>query len=144
MTNYTWARWQHDRFAELATQSKCSLASHMKPLHFGGAAEWSANLRGLAAWLRGLPKPVGIFACYDIRGQQILDACRMTGLRVPDDVAVVGVDNDPVRCTLSDPPLSSVVPDTHRVGYVAAELLTKQMKGTLLNLVCGSSLHWAW
>src|SRR5262245_40552707 len=49
---------------------------------------------GLHRWLRGLPKPVGIFACHDVWALQVVEACRLTGLRVPDDVAVVGVDND--------------------------------------------------
>jgi LacI family transcriptional regulator len=72
---------------------------------------------------------VGIFACYDLRGQQVLDACRDAGICVPDEVAVIGVDNDPVRCNLSDPPLSSVAPDARRVGYLAAESLANAMAG---------------
>jgi len=129
ITNYRWATWQHQRFTQLATEANCTLHSQLEPLRATGAAAWSASVRTLVAWLRKLPKPIGIFACYDIRGQQVLNACRLAGLRVPDDVAVVGVDNDLVRCSLSDPPLSSVIPDTHRVGFLAAELLAKLMSG---------------
>ena len=68
-------------------------------------------------------------ACYDIRGQQVLDACRSVGLAVPDEVAVIGVDNDDLLCDLSDPPLTSVIPNTHRTGYEAAALLDKMMAG---------------
>ncbi|HXF09284.1 MAG TPA: DNA-binding transcriptional regulator [Desulfuromonadaceae bacterium] len=83
----------------------------------------------LVRWLRQLPRPVGLMACNDMRGQQVLDACRAAGLGVPDDVGVVGVDNDEVLCDLSDPPLSSVVPDTERIGFEAAALLDEMMAG---------------
>ncbi len=83
----------------------------------------------IARWLESLPKPVGVMACNDIRGQQVLNACREHGIPVPDDVAVVGVDNDEILCELSDPPLSSVEPDTERIGYEAAALLDRMMQG---------------
>jgi LacI family transcriptional regulator len=69
-------------------------------------------------------------ACNDIRGQQVLNACRAIGVAVPDEVAVIGVDNDEVLCDLSDPPLTSVVPNTERIGYEAAALLNRMMAGT--------------
>jgi LacI family transcriptional regulator len=68
-------------------------------------------------------------ACYDIRARHVLDACRRVGLAVPDQVAVVGVDNDEFLCNLTDPPLSSVAPDTRRTGYEAAALLDRLMSG---------------
>jgi LacI family transcriptional regulator len=80
-------------------------------------------------WLKGLAKPVGLMACNDIRGQQVLTACRAVGLAVPDEVAVIGVDNDDVLCELSDPPLSSIVPNSERIGYEAAALLDRMMAG---------------
>lgn len=83
----------------------------------------------VAQWLRQLPKPLGLMACNDMRGQQVLDACRAAGLGVPDEVGVVGVDNDEVLCDLSDPPLSSVVPNTERIGFEAAALLDEMMAG---------------
>jgi LacI family transcriptional regulator len=83
----------------------------------------------VARWLAELPKPVGLMTCNDIRGQQVLNACRAIGVAVPDEVAVIGVDNDEVLCDLSDPPLSSVVPDTERIGYEAAALLARMMAG---------------
>jgi len=83
----------------------------------------------LSRWLLGLPKPVGMMACNDIRGQQVLNLCRRLDLVVPEEVAVIGVDNDEVLCELSDPPLSSVAPDTLRIGYDAAVLLERMMAG---------------
>src|SRR6185503_3539756 len=79
--------------------------------------------------VRKLPKPVGVMAAYDYRGQQLLDACRRLGVAVPDEVAVIGVDNDDLLCELSDPPLSSVIPNTQRTGYEAARLLAEMMSG---------------
>jgi LacI family transcriptional regulator len=85
------------------------------------------------AWLVGLPKPVGLFACYDIRGRQALDACRRAGLAVPDEVAVLGVDDDRLLCGLASPPLSSIVPDAAGAGRLAAELLERLMRGESLD-----------
>ena len=83
----------------------------------------------IARWLRALPKPVAVFACYDARGQRVLDACRRAGLAVPEEVAVLGVDNDALLCALTPPPLSSIVPNTQRTGWEAAALLAVLMKG---------------
>ena len=84
------------------------------------------------AWLAGLPKPVALLACYDIRGRQAIDACRRTGIAVPDEVAVLGVDDDDVLCGLASPPLSSVIPDAIGAGRRAAELLEQLMRGESL------------
>ncbi|MCD6338770.1 MAG: XylR family transcriptional regulator [Verrucomicrobia bacterium] len=83
----------------------------------------------LEQWLLRTPKPIGLLACNDIRGQQVLNACRRLNLAVPDQVAVLGVDNDRILCELSSPPLSSIEPDTLRTGYEAAVLLDKMMTG---------------
>ena len=83
----------------------------------------------LERWLMALPKPVGIMACNDIRGQQIMNACRRLNLAVPDTVAVVGVDNDEIFCELCDPPLTSVALNTLQIGYEATALLERIMDG---------------
>ena len=83
-------------------------------------------------WLRGLPKPVAVFACYDIRGRQVLEACRRCGIEVPDQVAVLGVDNDELLCGLASPPLSSIIPDAAGAGRLAAGLLERLMRGERL------------
>jgi LacI family transcriptional regulator len=83
----------------------------------------------IAEWLCSLERPVAVFATYDARGQQVLDACRRATLSVPEEVAVLGVDNDELICLLSPPPLSSVIPDTHRAGWCAADLLARIMAG---------------
>lgn len=83
----------------------------------------------LAGWLKSLPKPVGIMACNDIRGHQVMNACHRLDLLVPEEVAVIGVDNDEIFCELSDPSLTSVELDTLRIGYETAALLEYLMAG---------------
>ena len=91
--------------------------------------EWEQEAETMAAWLRSLPTPLGLFACDDDRGRQVLEACRLEGLDVPTEVAVLGVDNDAVFCDLADPPLSSIALNAETAGYRAAELLDKMMLG---------------
>jgi LacI family transcriptional regulator len=84
----------------------------------------------LAAWLRKQPRPLALFACNDVCAQQVLNICREHGINVPEEVAVLGVDNDDVLCHLCEPPLTSIEPDTERLGYEAAALLDRMMRGT--------------
>lgn len=91
--------------------------------------EWEREQQYLATWLAQLPTPVGLFACDDGRGREVLEACRLAGLNVPNDVAVIGVDNDPVFCDLADPPLSSVWLNAEKAGYQAAQTLDRMMRG---------------
>lgn len=123
---FNWSNWRRDHFAARLRESglDCSVYSRTS-----GGADWDRDEKDLGAWLRGLPKPAGVMSCYDIRGRQVLDACRRAGIGVPDEVAVVGVDNDELLCELSDPPLSSVRPDSRRTGYRAGELLDRLMAG---------------
>jgi LacI family transcriptional regulator len=90
---------------------------------------WEREQTVLAEWMRVLPTPIGLLACNDDRGRQVLEACRLANLNVPEDVAVLGIDNDEVFCDLSDPPLSSVALNAETAGYRAAELLDAMMTG---------------
>jgi len=92
---------------------------------------WGREQAILGGWLRELAKPLGVLSCDDDRGRQVLEACRGAGLQVPENVAVVGVDNDELLCELSDPPLSSVALNTEKAGYEAATLLDGLMSGRI-------------
>ena len=81
----------------------------------------------LAAWLKRLPKPVAVFCCDDFRASDVARLCKRLRLGVPDDVAILGVDNDPVYCMFSSPRLSSIDPDATALGHAAAELLQRQL-----------------
>jgi LacI family transcriptional regulator len=89
---------------------------------------WEKAQLALAAWLQALPKPVGLMAATDLHAQQVLDACRRARVAVPEEVAVIGVDNDEDLCRLCDPPLSSVINNSRKIGYEAARLLARLMQ----------------
>ena len=83
----------------------------------------------LIEWLRGLPKPVGLMTLYDYQSALVIEACHKAGIAVPEEIAVLGVDNDWHLCNLSLPSLSSVDTNTARIGYEAAKLLDLKMDG---------------
>ncbi len=121
--------WRCDLFVEQveAAGKKCSV--FLGGRRRRGTMSWEQEQQQIARWLRGLRKPVGIMTCHDDRGHQALDACRRAGLKVPDDVAVIGVDNDSHLCNMCTPPLTSIDVNPSRVGYEAAALLTRLMQG---------------
>lgn len=97
-----------------------------KVLHQWG---FQKDLDSVAQWVASLPKPIGIMACGDFRGVQLLNACRQANVAVPEEAAVVGVGADDVACQFADPPLSSVVLNGWKMGYEAAALLDRMMQG---------------
>lgn len=92
-------------------------------------SEWERQQNHVMDWLGKLPKPVAILACTDQLGYWLLDACGRSGIKVPEDVAVMGVENDESLCTMSEPTLTSLALGGQRVGYAAAQQLSKLMKG---------------
>jgi LacI family transcriptional regulator len=92
-------------------------------------ASWHQRTAPLDRWLKKLPKPIGILAVHDYRARVVLDECQRLGIRVPHEVAVVGVDNDPTVCEFCRPTLSSVSRSAWKVGYEAAALLDRLMNG---------------
>ena len=124
---FNWSNWRSEHFQRTvrADGAPCFVfdASKKTPTDDAGLVD------DLVRWLRRLQKPIGVMACYDLRGQQILDACRRARISVPEQVAVIGVDNDEIICELSHPPLTSIVPNTLRTGYEAAALLDSLMAG---------------
>jgi LacI family transcriptional regulator len=91
--------------------------------------DWRRVGGELARWLRSLQPPVGIMASWDLRAQMLSEACRMIGLRVPEDVAIIGVDNDPIACEFCIPQLTSVSRNDREVGWQAANLLSQLLEG---------------
>lgn len=121
-------------FRKLVQDVDCPLSAYETPgvRHAPVASIEEAGLvdvERMSAWLASLAPPTGLFVCNDIRGQQVLNAFRGLDLTVPDDVGVIGVDDDDTICPLSDPPLSSVRPDAELAGYRAAEILDAMMNG---------------
>lgn len=126
VARFNWSRWRAQHFGAHVRKAGHACYLYSPRARFDDLA---AQINHIARWLTHLPKPLGVMACYDIRGQQVLDACRLAGLVVPDEVAVIGVDNDSLLCELASPPLSSVIPNTHFTGYQAAALLDRIMAG---------------
>jgi len=102
---------------------------HQVTHRYDRSFRWDRERQRVAAWLQPLPRPAAIMACYDFQAQLVLDVCRETGVSVPEEIAVLGVDDDRLICELCEPSLSSVIPDTRRTGYEAAELLDRMMNG---------------
>lgn len=127
-SNYGWSRERRDGFAEalrLAGRS-CDVFDVSYPGDL--TPFWDAEqISALVNWLKRLPKPVGIMACNDMRAQQIISAAHASDILVPEEVAVLGANNEPIRCELAYPPLSSVNPNAFQSGYKAAETLAALM-----------------
>jgi LacI family transcriptional regulator len=101
----------------------------MPPTYRAKAEQWHDQQRKLVKWLGSLPKPIGLFAVTDYRARQVLDACRQVGIRVPQQVAVIGVDNEEVICMHGEPKLSSVARNNQQEGYHAAAMLDQLVRG---------------
>lgn len=93
---------------------------------------WQEERDAISNWLRHLPRPLGVVACNDVRGYHVLDACRAIGAAVPEEIAVIGVDNSETFCDLCDPSLSSVEPNAEHIGFRAAKLLQRQISGQVV------------
>ncbi|WP_211474103.1 XylR family transcriptional regulator [Collimonas humicola] len=96
------------------------------------APSWDTAVEQQIAWLQTLPKPIGIIAVSDARARQLLQACLCAGIAVPEQVALIGIDNDPLARILTRVPLSSVIQGTREMGRTAAHLLHQMLHGARL------------
>lgn len=126
-----WSTLRGDAFARHVAAAGGIVHAYSRPSS-KPAAEWETERRYLAEWLRSMPKPLGLMACNDDRGEQVIEACKLAALPVPDAVAILGADNDELVCDLCDPPMSSVAINFERAGYEAAEVLDRLMRGEAL------------
>lgn len=131
------ARLEKTSWSQLRLQSfscriqEAGFPCHVYPSVERTASPWPRERRAMTQWLQSLPKPIGLMACNDDCAQQVVEACKLTGICVPDEVGVIGVDNDEVVCGLSDPPLSSIAVNFERAGYEAAEALDQLLHGKM-------------
>ena len=89
---------------------------------------FASDHRALATWISKLPKPVGVFCSHDMRAYHLAEACRSLRLQIPDEVAILGADDDELVCNFSDPPLSSIDQNAYGIGYAAAETLQSMLQ----------------
>jgi LacI family transcriptional regulator len=126
--------YSHERqkgFVDRAAQVGVSCKVFNTPANSDPRAPWNARRKALARWLTTLDLPIGILAVHDYRARVLVDECLRLELQVPHDVAVLGVDNDLTACEFCQPALSSVSRGTWKIGYEAARLLHRLMKGHL-------------
>ncbi|TWT87757.1 Xylose operon regulatory protein [Stieleria varia] len=126
---FNWSNWREQAFQEAVENAghRCDVF-HSRSRYAKGYSINRERER-MTRWIASLPRPVAVFACYDIKAQQILDICREQKIRVPEELALLGVDNDELLCDLCTPPLSSVIPAAHQTGREAARLLDAMMGG---------------
>jgi LacI family transcriptional regulator len=126
---FNWSNWRLKALEEVL--APLGIPCHVHQSHPKNAPDysWEVESKRMAAWVRSLPKPIGVMACYDIKAQQLLDTCRELDLAVPEQVAVIGVDNDRLICELCTPPLTSIALHPARIGFEAASLLARMMDG---------------
>lgn len=126
---FNWSKWRKKHFKKFIDDLGYKYYEYEFNTHGDSKFGWLEEQNKLSSWVTSLPKPIGIMACYDICGQKLVEACRNINVAVPDEVAIIGVDNDDLLCDLADPPLSSIIPNTYLTGYTAAELLDKLING---------------
>lgn len=132
LTSFAWCgdsrfHWSQRRAAAFIRECR---SAGFRPSRFDLQSEpgWLARREALGRWLRSLPPQTGVFACYDIAGYELLETCASLGIAVPDELAVLGVDNDELLATLTTPPLSSILPDAQGAGHLAAQILDSMMR----------------
>ena len=126
---YIWSDIRRENFALRIRETGYDLKilePCKKTLH---VPRWDQVSHTLANWIKQLPKPIGIMCCYDVMARLVIDVCRDIQIPVPEEVAVIGVDNDQVLCEVCQPRLSSVALDTWGIGYEAATKLDRLMSG---------------
>ena len=124
-----WSERRATSFGERVHSAGFTCVTHYVSRQTARQESWEDSGPELASWLVSLPKPAGLMIASDQLGPHTLEACRSNQLVVPDEIGVVGVDNDEPLCEVSDPPLSSVWPNHRQVGYEAARLLDVLMRG---------------
>jgi LacI family transcriptional regulator len=129
-SNVLWSRERRDGFVEAARLAGRECAVFDVEYPGDSTPFWEEEEIGkLSSWLKDLPKPIGVMACVDLRAQQLVSAAHASGILVPEEVAILGANNDTIRCELADPALSSVAPNAFQSGYRAAALLRDMLAG---------------
>ncbi len=123
----SWSLVREENFVRRIRTAGFETRTYQLPSASGG--NWAREREALMTWLKSLPKPIGLMACNDDCGVQIMEACKAAGLSVPDLLGVIGADNDEIVCGLSNPAMSSVAVNFERAGFDAAEALAQLMQG---------------
>jgi LacI family transcriptional regulator len=134
----------HRRYSFVQALSDAGLnADVYAPTVRHSAKSWYTEEKSLARWLASLEKPLGLLACNDDRARMVAEVCRLSGIRVPDDIAILGIDNDEQVCRSASPPLSSLKLGTEKAGYAAAAALEQLMtaKNSAIQTITVEPMH---
>ncbi len=131
-SNMPWSKEREKGFAEalklVGHEPELFLNDHPKLAE----AEWDkANVEEIQKWIDAIPKPLAVFSANDMRGLQVIEACSLKGIQVPEEVSILGVNNDTIRCELSNPQLSSIALNSEYYGQTAAKMIDEMMDGNL-------------
>ena len=118
-----------EAFVEILQRRTYPCHCHISNWHPDSIMPPASEFERLVEWLRGLSKPVGLLAFDSVQARQVTEACEESGIHVPHEVAVLGGEHDLLNCTISKPQLSSIDQAPRRVGYSAAELLSRMIAG---------------
>ena len=129
--NHAYSQRREQGFREGVTAAGWTVRSYHEPenLAFRPHGRLWALERALLDWVSHLPKPTALFACNDQWGLQLSEVCHQRGLRMPEDVAILGVQNDDLLCELARPSLSIVAVAKEKIGWEAAALLDRLLAG---------------
>ncbi|WP_276371282.1 DNA-binding transcriptional regulator [Chryseolinea sp. H1M3-3] len=125
--NIVWSRERAEGFEERIQEAGFNV-HYYEQTNSHSTDLWYYKPSALSDWLKSLPKPIALMTCDDNQGHHITEAAKHAGIRIPDEVAVLGVDNDEMVCDLSDPPLSSIELDSEKSGYEAARLMEQMIE----------------
>lgn len=125
---FAWSNSRRNFFRSLALEAGCEYFEHQVAHRYDPDFSWDNVRLALSRWIRALPTPIAIMTCNDYLGKHLLDLCRSLQISVPEEVAVLGVDDDRLLCSLCTPSLSSIAPNTFQTGFEAAELLQRMME----------------
>ena len=120
--NYEWSNFRKHFYCQFNSDAGFGTHVYASPRNLR-VNDWENEQCLVCDWLKTVPKPAGLLACNDDRGQHVLEVCKRLGYKIPEDIAVLGVDNDPLICEIGDPPLSSIALNVENAGYESARLL---------------------
>ena len=127
ISNFYWSEGRMESFQNRIRQAGYDTHSFVEPSTLYSRA-WKKTQADLSNWLNNLPKPIGIMTCADDCSQHVVEACKINNIKIPEDISIIGVDNDDMVCLFSNPTLSSIALNFQHAGYEAASLLDKMMK----------------
>lgn len=124
-----WSRERYQGYKERVEENNLSFYEYLE--NERSKERRAFNLDMLAKWLKSLPKPIAIFACDDQYALYISETCKIHDISIPNEISLMGVDNDNLFCNISNPPLSSILLDVEYGGYLVAKTICQLIKGEI-------------